>query len=198
MKGGEEPTSQILLTSTYRQTLSAAFWLWVLLGKKQSPLQMVALLMLLLAGITSLLTSPYAVPQRALLSNPVICTVPAVVLNMGGQTPSAAVDTTSGSMYQIGLAFVAAASMLSGLSATLTQRAVSGGGQRNTMVLSAEMAVYGILFLLLNLCFNNDIKAGADGGAGSLFSNWDLPTLVPVVTNVSGPALRYYPGAPNS
>jgi UDP-sugar transporter A1/2/3 len=104
----------------------------------------------------------------------------AVVLNMGGPaSSSAAADTNS--MYQIGLLCVAAASMLSGLSAALTQRAVtgSGGGARNTLLLSAEMAVYGIIFLLINLVFNNDTK-----GSGSLLTNWNLPTLIPVITNV--------------
>lgn len=94
--------------------------------------------------------------------------------------PSAsATATTPTSMYNIGLICVASASMLSGLSAALTQRALSGTIQRNTMVLSAEMAVYGIVFLLINLYFNNDIKGD------SLLSNWDMATLIPVVAQVS-------------
>lgn len=98
---------------------------------------------------------------------------------MGGPpSSSAAADTNS--MYQIGLLCVGAASMLSGLSAALTQRAVAGSGARNTLLLSAEMAVYGIVFLLINLMFNNDTK----GGGGSLLANWNLPTLIPVITNV--------------
>jgi hypothetical protein len=100
---------------------------------------------------------------------------------MGGQAAGTALENTN-SMFQIGLLCVGSASMLSGLSATLTQRAITGSNQRNTLVLSAEMAVYGIVFLLLNLAFNSDIKAGA--GAG-LFSNWDLQTLIPVLSNVS-------------
>lgn len=120
---------------------------------------------------------------------------------MGGQASAAAADSASSSMYQVGLLFVGAASMLSGLSATLTQRAVSGGsggGQRNTMVLSAEMAVYGIVILALNLVFNSDIKAGAGGGAGSLLSHWDLPTLIPVITNVRLPYSVLCFGAPRA
>lgn len=73
--------------------------------------------------------------------------------------------------------------MLSGLSAALTQRAmtsVAGRKQRHVLLLSAEMAVYGILFLLVNLAFNSDIRPG-----GHLLSNWDLLTMLPVVANVS-------------
>ena len=102
---------------------------------------------------------------------------------MTGQVSASSLDSsTVSSMYQVGLLCVASASMLSGLSAALTQRALAGSIQRNTMLYSAEMAVYGILFLLINLYFNNDIKGD------SLWSNWDLPTLIPVVSNVSSTA----------
>ena len=76
---------------------------------------------------------------------------------------------------------VGGASMLSGLSAALTQRALVGGKQRHPFFFSAELAVYGIIFLLINLIFNNDIK----GGGSALFSNWDWMTLIPVIINVS-------------
>jgi len=94
--------------------------------------------------------------------------------------PTAA--TSSGnvtSMYHFGMVCVATASMLSGLSAALTQRALVGSASRHTMLYSAEMAVYGIVFLLCNLYFNNDIQEGK-----SLWSNWDLATMFPVITNV--------------
>lgn len=100
-------------------------------------------------------------------------------MNISGSSQQHALDTNS--MYQIGLLCVAIASMLSGLSATLTQRAITGSTQRSTMLLSAEMAVYGIIFLLLNLVFNSNIKESP----ASLLSNWDVPTLLPVITNVS-------------
>ena len=98
---------------------------------------------------------------------------------MSGSSQQHAVDTHS--MYQIGLLSVAAASMLSGLSATLTQKAITGSKQRSTMLLSAEMAVYGIIFLMLNLVLNSNIKESPN----SLLNNWDMPTILPVITNVS-------------
>ena len=81
--------------------------------------------------------------------------------------------------YQFGLFCVAFASMLSGLSAALTQRALSGTQSRHTMLYSAEMAVYGIVFLLGNLMVNSDIQAGS-----TLWAHWDLSTMFPVITNV--------------
>ena len=81
--------------------------------------------------------------------------------------------------YQFGLFCVASASMLSGLSAALTQRALSGTQPRHTMLYSAEMAVYGIVFLLGNSMVNSDIQAGS-----TLWAHWDLTTMFPVITNV--------------
>ena len=68
--------------------------------------------------------------------------------------------------------------MISGLSAALTQKGLVGDRKRFPFFFSAELAVFGIVFLLLNLIFNNDIKGG------SLFSNWNYYTLIPVITNV--------------
>jgi UDP-sugar transporter A1/2/3 len=83
------------------KTLSAAFWLWAMMGKPQSGMQMVALMLLLGA---------------------------AVILNMGGSSPatSAAGAAISQADYNFGLAAVIGASMLSGLSAALTQKALVG------------------------------------------------------------------------
>ena len=104
-------------------------------------------------------------------------------------SPGAATSTTTinddqfqmTSSYQIGLIYVAGASMMSGLSAALTQRALVGLEQRHPLFFSAELAFYGIIFLLINLYFNNDIK----GGSMNLLLHWDMYTLIPVIANVS-------------
>lgn len=133
------------------KTLSAAFWLWIVLGSKQSFVQMFALLLLLAAAVVLNLNSPTSLPT-----------------------------SITSDKYQLGLAMVAGASMISGLSAALTQKGLVGDRKRFPFFFSAELAVYGIIFLLINLIFNNDIKGG------SLFSNWNYYTLIPVVTNAFG------------
>jgi hypothetical protein len=100
------------------------------------------------------------------------------VLTTGNGTFSFSASSLT-SNYQFGLVMVATASLLSGMSAALTQQALVDFRKRQPFFFSAEMAFYGIFFLLINLLFNNDIKGG------SLFSNWDLLTLIPVITNVS-------------
>lgn len=108
-----------------------------------------------------------------------ICSIKiAILLNLGpAGSGSGAADLVS---YNFGLLAVAAASMLSGLSAALTQRTLTGAKPRPSMFLSAEMAVYGIVFLLVNLYFNNDIK----GGGYNLFQGWQWSLMIPVLSNV--------------
>lgn len=135
------------------KTLSAALWLYLIMGQPQSIVQIFALLLLLIA---------------------------AILLNLGpAGSDNGAADLVS---YNFGLLAVAAASMLSGLSAALTQRTLTGAKPRPSMFLSAEMAVYGIVFLLVNLYFNNDIK----GGGYNLFQGWQWSLMIPVLSNAFG------------
>jgi UDP-sugar transporter A1/2/3 len=78
---------------------------------------------------------------------------------------------------------VLGASMLSGFSSALTQRALVGSKPRHPLFFSAELALYGILFLLANSFFSKD---GARIFAGSFFDNWTPYTLIPVFTNALG------------
>jgi cytochrome b561 len=106
----------------------------------------------------------------------------AMVLNMNSNSSSASQPHHDDIHKSFGILLVASASMLSGLSAALTQRAMtdSKGQQRHVMLLSAEMAVYGIVFLLVNLVINSDVQLG-----GGLLSNWSVYTFIPVLTNVN-------------
>ena len=77
---------------------------------------------------------------------------------------------------------VLGASMLSGLSAALTQKALVSSKPRHPLFFSAELAVYGIIFLLVRALFS---KEGASILSGDLFSGWTPYTFIPVATNVS-------------
>lgn len=84
---------------------------------------------------------------------------------------------------------VASASLISGLSAALTQRALVGNKSvRSPIFLSAELAVYGIVVLVINLFLNNELQSTS----GSLLANWSLSTLIPVITNVSTSIFSVY------
>lgn len=141
------------------QTISAAFWLFVLLGQKQSGIQMVSLVLLMLA---------------------------AIILNMSSDFSLSSTGKANVSIenVQIGIVFVLLASLLSGLSAALTQQALAGSRPRHAFFFSAELAVYGILFIVVAAVVKGD-KDSAMIMDGSLFQHWDVAVLLPVTTNVS-------------
>ena len=140
------------------KTLSAAFWLFIIMGQKQSYVQIFALMLLLAA---------------------------AYILNSdaGAAAAGGRADLAS---YHFGIMMVCGASMISGLSAALTQRALVGARPRHPLFFSAELAVYGIAFLLLNALFNPNSNEKDLILSGGLFSGWSLMTLIPVVTNAFG------------
>ena len=76
---------------------------------------------------------------------------------------------------------VLGASMLSGLSAALTQKALVGSKPRHPLFFSAELAVYGIIFLLVRALFSSESGIIT---SGALFSGWTPYTFIPVTTNV--------------
>ena len=79
------------------------------------------------------------------------------------------------------------ASMTSGLAGALTQRALVGSKPRHPLFFSAELAVYGILFLLCNALYNpHNSKESASIVKDGLFNGWTLLTLIPVITNAFG------------
>jgi hypothetical protein len=150
------------------------------MGQKQSLIQVLALLLLLLAGKT--------------LEHIWICLIltsrAAIILNMPagnfreGSTVSIGKLGVSAADANLGVVCVLTASMLSGLSAALTQRALIGADPRHPFFFSAELAVYGIMFLIFSALAANNSDAKLIR-KGSLFSHWDLFILIPVITNVT-------------
>lgn len=131
------------------KTLSAAVFCFLLLGIKQSFLQIFALFLLLAAS---------------------------VMLSMKKQLIVSAYDSNN---YRIGIILVCFASILSGISTALTQKALCDKkNRRNTLFFSAELAAWGILFLMV-YDGNIIIKNG-------FFNEWTIKTFIPVVTNSLG------------
>lgn len=131
------------------KTLSAAVFCFLLLGIKQSFLQIFALWLLLAAS---------------------------VMLSMKKQLIVSVYDSNN---YRIGIILVCFASILSGISTALTQKALCDKeNKRNTLFFSAELAAWGIFFLMI-YDGNVVIKNG-------FFNEWTIKTFIPVVTNSLG------------
>jgi UDP-sugar transporter A1/2/3 len=106
-----------------------------------------------------------------------------VLLNLGSSSSSNN-NNDSGENYQLGLIVVATASMISGLSATLTQRALVSSANksfRSPLLMSAELAIYGIVVLLVNLAVAGEISSAIHS-----LRHWTWFTLLPVITNGFG------------
>lgn len=130
------------------KTIWAAFWLFMIMKQRQSYIQMLALILLLLS---------------------------AIILNTNFESKS---TLTQSENYHLGVLLVLGASAISGLSGTLTQRALKS---RESVFCSAELAIYSLCLLLVADAYN-----GKGLSAESMFSGWDLQTLVPVTTNAFG------------
>ena len=101
---------------------------------------------------------------------------------MTSSSPGLSMSSESSANYQLGVLLVMGASMMSGLSAALTQKALSQGTPRHALFFSAELGVYGILFLLGRDLYSGNVKS-TELFSG-LVANWDLYSLIPVLVNV--------------
>jgi len=100
-----------------------------------------------------------------------------------GRATNGAVERTGGST--LGIVCALAAATLSGLGSGITEWTLQRG-DRNTYLLSAELAIIGTLIILGSLVLGLTVDSEVWRREG-LFARWRLRTLVPVVTQaVSG------------
>ncbi|KAM3568216.1 hypothetical protein VYU27_009657 [Nannochloropsis oceanica] len=144
------------------KTLAAAVCLYFVLGKKQTPLQLVALCMLLTASI--ILNWPASASSSS-------------------SSSSLPVDPLT---FTMGVVPCLLASLTSGVCAALTQKTLQGLS-RNSYLYSAELAFYGqiCLALLIAARYITD-TGGEDAPSFSLPEGVGPLTLLPVVMNAAG------------
>lgn len=152
------------------KTMSAAFFLYMILGNKQSPVQIFALVLLLIAAVT--LTNGVQIFEHVQSGKS--------LLNFFDRDDPSSGSTASSEMYLAGTSLVLGASAISGLSTALTQKALRQG--RHALLFSAELAVFGIIVLITTDWFKEK-QLFREGGP---FHDWTLLTMVPVVANACG------------
>eukprot|EP00903_Cladosiphon_okamuranus_P005370 g5363.t1 len=153
------------------KTLFAALCLYLLMGKKQSPQQLVALSLLLAAAL--LLNSCNDTSSSSSSSS------------RSGGTAASETRLWFGVLPVLGAAF------LSGLCGAATQRTLQRSGC-NASQLSLELAVYGVLTLLVTLgCGVGGAGAAAAAASGdswqqAFFRGWTRWTWLPVLSQAAG------------
>ena len=181
-------TNGILLQLNQTKTLSAAFWVFVVLGKGQSRMQIVALLLLVASAVVLNLdavtsTGPDLVADA-------LVDVEEQLMGAVDEDRTTLAKLIMQSHQHIAVICVMAASMLSGVSAALTQKVLTMSSSTNSLLVSAELAVYGILFLVIKEVFWDLDHLTPYTAIGLLLSNfwggWNGWTLVPVLSSALG------------
>ena len=157
------------------KTLSAALCCFLLLGKRQSKLQLVALVILLLAALVMEGVLPLDFQYYV------------NYLNNTNSADSNDDDTTKFSIssrhVSHGVLPIMLASFLSGLAGAITQKSLQSGGGRNALMFTMELCVASILILLVSFATSEDGKKIQERG---FFDQWTILTLVPILTNSAG------------
>mmetsp|Transcript_40667 Transcript_40667/g.98251 ORF Transcript_40667/g.98251 Transcript_40667/m.98251 type:complete len:329 (+) Transcript_40667:281-1267(+) len=149
------------------KTLSAALCCYLVMGKRQSFMQIISLILLLLSA----LTMEGLVPLNYLMSQSSIDASPSQV------------DWNS-AHWSNGVAPILLASFISGLSGALSQRNLqSSGGGRNPYLFSMELCSASILILGSSLLFSSDGKRVAEDG---FWAGWVPQLWIPITTNAIG------------
>jgi len=156
------------------KTLSAALCCFLLLGKRQSKLQIVALVILLVAALVMEGILPLNLEYY---------------MNYLSNTTAAA-DSNETTKFSLssrhvshGVLPIMLASFLSGLAGAITQKSLQSGGGRNALMFTMELCVASILILLVSFATSDDGKKIQERG---FFDQWTFLTLVPILTNSAG------------
>ena len=108
--------------------------------------------------------------------------IAACILNMGA---SQSISDKDYSNFQVGVFMVLAASAISGLSGALSQKALSGIEQpRHSILLSSEMAVYGIMFIIGRILLTPVEMESIE--RNGFWYGWTPYTFIPVTANAAG------------
>mmetsp|Transcript_30682 Transcript_30682/g.56826 ORF Transcript_30682/g.56826 Transcript_30682/m.56826 type:complete len:374 (-) Transcript_30682:8-1129(-) len=157
------------------KTLSAALCCYIIIGKKQSRVQVVALFLLLISAL---------VIER-------IVTLEFIL------SPFSPVETESGTEktmqisprhFTHGVFPVLLASFISGLAGAITQKNLqsatgSGTGGKSAVMFSMELCVASLLLLAGSLLVNEEGKRIRENG---FFDKWSIYTMIPIFTNAAG------------
>lgn len=146
------------------KTLSAALCCYLVMGRKQSNIQILSLFLLLFSAL---------IMERL------------VTLDLLLSTPNAPErGEWDAAHWTHGVAPIMLASFISGLSGALSQKNLqSQGGGRNPYLFSMELCAASILIIACSLVFSADGKRIAREG---FWNGWTKQTWIPIITNSIG------------
>eukprot|EP00547_Thalassionema_nitzschioides_P002483 CAMPEP_0194205020 /NCGR_PEP_ID=MMETSP0156-20130528/4377_1 /TAXON_ID=33649 /ORGANISM="Thalassionema nitzschioides, Strain L26-B" /LENGTH=336 /DNA_ID=CAMNT_0038931171 /DNA_START=14 /DNA_END=1024 /DNA_ORIENTATION=+ len=146
------------------KTLSAALCCYLVMGRRQSNMQIVALILLLLSALVleGIIKMDFFVDHT---------TASKMELSFDPQH------------FSHGVAPCLLASFISGLAGALSQKNLQGAGSRNPYLFSMELCAFSVISLGLSLMASPDGQMIREKG---FLHGWTPMTLVPIVTNSIG------------
>ena len=165
------------------KTLSAAFCCYLFLGKKQSTVQILSLLLLLLAA----LVMEKIISVDIMLIPYYWITTFGNNINTNDMTENhnnnnMISNLSSPRHFSHGVVPIMCASFLSGLAGALTQKSLQTG-QRNALLFTIELCIASILILLVSFVTSDDGRQIRERG---FFYEWNMHTMIPILTNSTG------------
>lgn len=151
------------------KTLSAALCCFLLMGKVQSKVQILSLLLL----FTSACVIEKIIPLRR-------------KVDKQNDNETLVTQENSGQQHIQGVSAVLLASFISGLAGALVQKNLqsgTSGGGRNSYLFTMELCVASLIVLCTSMLKSEDGKRIRLEG---FFKNWTPQTLIPILTNAAG------------
>lgn len=156
-------------TLNQTKTLSAALCCYIVMGRKQSWVQVFSLLLLLLSA---LIMEGVVTLDMLRLS---VQSAPSLPLYSSGW---------DGRHFTLGVAPILLASFTSGLAGALSQKNLQAvGGGRNAYLFTMELCAASCLILLISLLISQD---GQKIRAHGFWEGWKASTFIPIITNSAG------------
>lgn len=158
------------------KTLSAALCCYLVMGWKQSRIQIVALFLLLVAALTIEGAVPLTLPTVDKIKS-----FGQIILSRF--TMASTVTSSSYTRhFTQGVLPVLLASFLSGLAGALSQKNLQCNN-RNSYLFSMELCAASSIILIASMCLSDDGKTLYQNG---FFQNWTWGTVIPIFTNSVG------------
>lgn len=145
------------------KTLSAALCCYLVMGRSQSYMQIVALLLLLASAL---------VMERMVTLDTFL-----------GRTEASFQLSLDAKHFSHGVAPILLASFISGLAGALSQKNLQGTGGKNPYLFSMELCAVSVIILAISVLFSPD---GELIRANGFWSGWTPWTMIPIFTNSVG------------
>jgi solute carrier family 35 (UDP-sugar transporter), member A1/2/3 len=164
-------------TLNQTKTLSAALCCYLVMGRTQSSIQVLALILLLLSALIMEGVVNY---DKLLLG----IHSPSSLLLWPNEGNDSTDTTWGGRHFTHGVVPILLASFISGLAGALSQKKLqSVGGGRDAYLFTMELCGASCIILLISLLISSDGEKITTNG---FWDGWTVQTFIPIVTNSAG------------